>query len=238
MKKIAVGALAAAFALFILAAAAQAVVTLKVSTCLAKTHDQVGNVLPGIPRQVQRGRQGRGQAALRGRAGSVAPAETGPGAQARSGGHDLLPHGLLRGNGGGSRAHLGDQPLHQGTPRQRRHRPTPARVGQEVQRQDTGLVLLRRRLPHLYDVQAQGEHQDRPRPVGAQDALHRHVPSVLQRHERDSSHHGSRGDVHRSAAGRGAGTRMARRSTGQVRRSGSSSSTAFTRASIAAAPWS
>ena len=41
MKKLALGAFAAAFALFVLAAAAQAEVTLKVSTCLAKTHDQV-----------------------------------------------------------------------------------------------------------------------------------------------------------------------------------------------------
>ena len=41
MKKLALGAFAAAFALFVLAAAAQAAVTIKVSTCLAKTHDQV-----------------------------------------------------------------------------------------------------------------------------------------------------------------------------------------------------
>lgn len=42
MKKITIGAFAAvAFALFVLAASAQAAVTLKVSTCLAKTHDQV-----------------------------------------------------------------------------------------------------------------------------------------------------------------------------------------------------
>ena len=41
MKRIALGAFAAAFALFVLAAAAQAVETIKVSTCLAKTHDQV-----------------------------------------------------------------------------------------------------------------------------------------------------------------------------------------------------
>ena len=42
MKRIAPGAFAAlAFAFFFLAASAQAEVTLKVSTCLAKTHDQV-----------------------------------------------------------------------------------------------------------------------------------------------------------------------------------------------------
>ncbi len=42
MKRITLGAFVAlAFALFVLAASAQAAVTLKVSTCLAKTHDQV-----------------------------------------------------------------------------------------------------------------------------------------------------------------------------------------------------
>ena len=41
MKRIVLGAFVATFALFVLAAAAQAAVTLKVSTCLAKTHDQV-----------------------------------------------------------------------------------------------------------------------------------------------------------------------------------------------------
>lgn len=42
MKKITIGGVAAlAFTLFVLAASAQAAVTLKVSTCLAKTHDQV-----------------------------------------------------------------------------------------------------------------------------------------------------------------------------------------------------
>ena len=42
MKRITLGAFVAiTFALFVLAAAAQAAVTLKVSTCLAKTHDQV-----------------------------------------------------------------------------------------------------------------------------------------------------------------------------------------------------
>ena len=42
MKRITLGAfVAVAFALFILAASAQAAVTIKLSTCLAKTHDQV-----------------------------------------------------------------------------------------------------------------------------------------------------------------------------------------------------
>ncbi len=41
MRKLGVGAFAGAFALFVLAVAAQAAVTIKVSTCLAKTHDQV-----------------------------------------------------------------------------------------------------------------------------------------------------------------------------------------------------
>jgi TRAP-type C4-dicarboxylate transport system substrate-binding protein len=42
MKKVTLGAfVAVAFALFVLAASAQAAVTIKLSTCLAKTHDQV-----------------------------------------------------------------------------------------------------------------------------------------------------------------------------------------------------
>jgi len=41
MKRIALGAFVGAFALFFVAAAAQAEVTLRITTCIAKTHDQV-----------------------------------------------------------------------------------------------------------------------------------------------------------------------------------------------------
>ena len=117
MKRITLGAFVAlAFALFFLAASAQAEVTIKLSTCLAKTHDQVETYFQAFFDKFNEAAKGEAKIHYVG-GPEVSPRQK-QGPALRRGLVDMIfcPMGYYEGMVAGSRPDLGDQPVHQGAP--------------------------------------------------------------------------------------------------------------------------
>ena len=115
MKKTTLGAVVAmTFALLVLAASAQAEVTLRFSTCLAKTHDQVETYFQGFYEPFNK--MAKGEAKLHYVGGPEVTPRQKQAVALKRGLVDMIfcPMGYFEGTVAGSRPDLGDQPVHQG----------------------------------------------------------------------------------------------------------------------------